>query len=84
LNQHRVGRELARARASRALVAPRHPLLAELDIMESDYLSKMGRARRSGHGEKAMHAHQEATGLPPPVPYGSCIGSGAESRAGAP
>ncbi len=52
-----------------SLLAPRHPLLAELDIMESDYLSKMGQGMQATPlREKAMHAYEEATGLPPPLP----------------
>ena len=52
-----------------ALLSPQHPLLAELDIMESDYLNKMGQAARATTlRDRALRAYEEATGLPPLIP----------------
>jgi len=57
-----------RGRLAQVLTA-QHPLLAELDIMESDYLNKMGQAARAAAlRDHALRAYEEATGLPPLIP----------------
>ena len=52
-----------------ALVSSRHPLLAELDMIESDYLTRTGQGERArGLRDGARRRYEESTGVAPQLP----------------
>jgi len=52
-----------------SVLSPRHPALAELDIVESEYLARMGQgSQATALRDKAQQAYQQATGVPPHIP----------------
>lgn len=67
--QKRYGELASLRRRLASILNPRHPALAELDIVQSEYLARMGQGSQAAAlRARAVQAYESATGVAPHIP----------------